>query len=124
MVLTAGTRLGVSDITAPIGEGGMGHVFRARDSKLDRDVAIKVLPESFAHAADRLARFQREAKTLASLNHPNIAAIYGLEEINGARRCGRFGRCELRRPFTRPAARCWMPLRAFSGRLAAFMRDR
>jgi len=61
----------------------MGHVYRARDSKLDRDVAIKVLPEAFAHAADRLARFQREAKTLASLNHPNIAAIYGLEENGG-----------------------------------------
>src|SRR6187397_352716 len=58
----------------------MGQVFRARDTKLDRDVAIKALPEAFAHDADRLARFQREAKTLASLNHPNIAAIYGLEE--------------------------------------------
>jgi len=83
LALTAGTRLGVYDITAPIGEGGMGHVFRARDTKLDRDVAIKVLPEAFAHAADRLARFEREAKTLASLNHPNIAAIYGLEESGG-----------------------------------------
>jgi serine/threonine protein kinase len=61
----------------------MGRVFRARDTKLDRDVAIKVLPEAFAHADDRLARFQREAKTLASLNHPNIAAIYGLEESGG-----------------------------------------
>ena len=61
----------------------MGQVFRARDTKLDRDVAIKILPEAFAHDADRLARFQREAKTLASLNHPNIAAIYGLEECGG-----------------------------------------
>src|SRR5687767_14031551 len=61
----------------------MGQVFRARDTKLDRDVAIKILPESFAHDADRLARFQREAKTLASLNHPNIAAIHGLEESGG-----------------------------------------
>ena len=61
----------------------MGQVFRARDTKLDRDVAIKILPEAFAHDADRLARFQREAKTLASLNHPNIAAIYGLEESGG-----------------------------------------
>src|SRR5438477_941397 len=61
----------------------MGHVFRARDTKLDRDVAIKVLPGAFANAADRLARFQREAKTLASLNHPNIAAIYGLEGRGG-----------------------------------------
>src|SRR6202011_2810056 len=78
-----GTRLGVYDITAPIGEGGMGQVFRARDTRLDRDVAIKILPEAFAHDADRLARLQRESKTLASLNHPNIAAIYGLEESGG-----------------------------------------
>src|SRR5579859_936016 len=61
----------------------MGQVFRARDTKLDRDVAIKVLPEAFAHDADRLARFAREAKTLASLNHPHIAGIYGLEESGG-----------------------------------------
>ena len=61
----------------------MGQVFRARDTKLDRDVAIKILPEAFAHDADRLARFQREAKTLASLNHPNIAAIHGLEDSGG-----------------------------------------
>ena len=66
-----------------LGEGGMGAVFRARDTKLDRDVAIKILPEAFAHDADRLARFTREAKTLASLNHPHIAAIYGLEEGGG-----------------------------------------
>ena len=83
MAFTPGTRLGVYDITAPLGEGGMGRVFRARDTKLDRDVAIKVLPDAFAHEADRLARFQREARTLASLNHPNIAAIYGVEESGG-----------------------------------------
>ncbi len=83
MALTPGSRLGVYEITAPIGEGGMGQVFRARDTKLDRQVAIKILPEAFAHDADRLARFTREAKTLASLNHPNIAAIYGLEESAG-----------------------------------------
>ena len=83
MALTLGTRLGVYEIIAPIGEGGMGQVFRARDTKLDRDVAIKILPEAFAHDADRLARFTREAKTLASLNHPNIAGIYGLEESGG-----------------------------------------
>jgi eukaryotic-like serine/threonine-protein kinase len=83
LALTPGTRLGVYQITAAIGEGGMGQVFRARDTKLDRDVAIKVLPEAFAHDADRLARFTREAKTLASLNHPHIAAIYGLEESDG-----------------------------------------
>ena len=65
MALNPGTRLGVYEITAPIGEGGMGQVFRARDTKLDRDVAIKVLSEAFAHDADRLVRFTREAKTLA-----------------------------------------------------------
>ena len=83
MALTPGTRLGVYEIVAAIGEGGMGQVFRARDTKLDRDVAIKILPEAFAHDADRLARFTREAKTLASLNHPHIAGIHGLEESGG-----------------------------------------
>jgi eukaryotic-like serine/threonine-protein kinase len=83
LALAPGTRLGVYEVIAPIGEGGMGQVLRARDTKLDRDVAIKILPEAFAHDPDRLARFQREAKTLASLNHPNIAAIYGLEESGG-----------------------------------------
>jgi serine/threonine protein kinase len=81
--LTPGTRLGVYDIIAPIGEGGMGHVYRATNAKLTRQVAIKVLPPSLAVDADRLARFQREAEALASLNHPNIAAIYGLEESGG-----------------------------------------
>jgi serine/threonine-protein kinase len=81
--LPPGTRLGVYEITAQIGEGGMGQVYRARDTKLSRDVAIKVLPDSFANDADRLARFTREAQTLAALNHPNIAAIYGLEESAG-----------------------------------------
>ncbi len=80
MSLTSGTRLGVYDVLAQIGEGGMGQVYRARDTKLNRDVALKVLPEAFAHDADRLARFEREAKTLASLNHPNIAIIHGLEQ--------------------------------------------
>ncbi len=80
MGLTPGTRLGVYEVLAQIGEGGMGQVFRARDTKLNRDVALKVLPDSFASDADRLARFTREAQTLAALNHPNIAAIYGLEE--------------------------------------------
>src|SRR5947199_248985 len=67
-------------ITAKLGEGGMGEVYRATDTKLGRDVAIKILPESFAHDPDRMARFTREAQVLASLNHPNIAAIYGVEE--------------------------------------------
>jgi serine/threonine protein kinase len=81
--LIPGTRLGVYDITAPIGEGGMGQVYRARDTKLDRDVTIKILPEAFAQDAELVARFTREAKTLAPLNHPHIAAIYGLEESAG-----------------------------------------
>ena len=85
MALTPGTRLGVYEVTAPIGEGGMGQVVRARDTRLNRDVALKVLPDSFARDADRLARFTREAQTLASLNHPNIAHIHGLEESNGVR---------------------------------------
>ena len=67
-------------VTAKLGEGGMGAVYRATDTKLGRDVAIKVLPEAFASDPDRMARFEREAKVLASLNHPNIAAIYGVEE--------------------------------------------
>jgi serine/threonine protein kinase len=70
-------------ITSLIGRGGMGVVYQAKDQKLGRDVAIKVLPEEFAKDADRVARFQREAKLLASLNHPNIASIYGLEESDG-----------------------------------------
>ena len=78
--LPPGTRLGPYEITAQIGEGGMGEVYRATDTKLKRQVAIKVLPASVAGDAERLARFQREAEVLASLNHPNIAAIYGLEE--------------------------------------------
>ena len=80
MALTPGTRLGVYQITAQIGVGGMGEVYRATDSNLKRSVAIKVLPASVAGDADRLARFQREAEVLAALNHPNIAAIYGLEK--------------------------------------------
>jgi eukaryotic-like serine/threonine-protein kinase len=80
MTLAAGIKVGVYEITAPIGAGGMGEVYRARDVKLGREVALKVLPEAFACDADRMARFQREAKVLASLNHPNIAAIYGLED--------------------------------------------
>ncbi|MDP9195040.1 MAG: protein kinase [Acidobacteriota bacterium] len=83
MSLQSGTRIGPYEILVPIGAGGMGEVFRARDAKLNRDVAIKVLPASFAHDKERVARFRREAQVVASLNHPNIAAIYGLEESNG-----------------------------------------
>ena len=85
MPLSPGTRLGPYDVTAQIGAGGMGEVYRARDTKLIRDVALKVLPDAFASDPDRLARFQREAQVLASLNHPNIAAIHGLEEADGVR---------------------------------------
>ncbi len=83
MALTSGTRLGVYEISAPIGEGGMGQVYRATDTTLGRQVAIKILPEAFAGDTERLARFEREAKTLASLNHPHIAAIYGFEKSAG-----------------------------------------
>src|ERR1700675_3279769 len=80
MPLSFGTRLGHYEVLAPIGAGGMGEVYKARDTKLDREVAIKVLPAALAQDSERLARFEREAKVLASLNHPNIAAIYGVEE--------------------------------------------
>ena len=82
MALQSGTRLGPYEITAQIGVGGMGEVYRATDTKLKRDVAVKVLPSALAADPERLARFQREAEVLASLNHPNIAAIYGLEEAD------------------------------------------
>ena len=84
MPLLPGRRIGPYEILSPLGAGGMGEVHRARDTRLQRDVAIKALPEAFARAPDRLARFEREARVLASLNHPNIAAIYGLEESQGA----------------------------------------
>jgi Tol biopolymer transport system component len=80
MVIPSGTRLGSYEILSAIGAGGMGEVYRAHDSKLGRDVAIKVLPADFVHDSDRLSRFQREARLLAALNHPNIATIYGLEQ--------------------------------------------
>src|SRR5262245_14704493 len=85
MTLGPTTKIGPYEIGAPLGAGGMGEVYRARDVRLDRDVAIKVLPDAFAADPERLARFQREAKTLASLNHPNIAHLHGLEESNGIR---------------------------------------
>ena len=85
MTLTTGTKLGPYEIVAPLGAGGMGEVYRARDTKLNRDVAVKVLPAAFANDAERMARFQREAEMLAALNHPNIASIYGVEESGGVR---------------------------------------
>ncbi len=80
MTLTPGTTLGPYEVLSAIGAGGMGEVYKSRDTKLDRDVALKILPDAFVNDTERLARFQREAKVLASLNHPNIAAIYGLED--------------------------------------------
>jgi serine/threonine-protein kinase len=85
MALAAGTRLGPYEILAPLGAGGMGEVYKAHDTRLKRDVAIKVLPAALASDPDRMARFEREARLLASLDHPNIGAIYGLEESNGTR---------------------------------------
>ena len=85
MPITAGSRLGHFEIAEPIGKGGMGEVYRAKDSKLGRDVAIKVLPEEFSRDKERLDRFEREARLLAQLNHANIATLHGLEEHHGQR---------------------------------------
>ncbi len=85
MALSEGTQIGPYTVSGLIGQGGMGEVYQARDTKLDRDVALKVLPEAFTSDPDRLARFEREAKVLASLNHPNIGSIYGLEEAEGVK---------------------------------------
>jgi eukaryotic-like serine/threonine-protein kinase len=85
MIQRSGTKLGPYEILAPLGSGGMGEVYRARDSKLNRDVALKILPAMFTDDAERMARFRREAQVLASLNHPNIGSIYGLEESNNLR---------------------------------------
>ena len=84
MALTPGTRIGPYEVAAEIGSGGMGIVYRARDTTLNRDVALKVLLDLFADDPERLARFQREAQVLASLNHPNIASIYGIEDGEAA----------------------------------------
>src|SRR5918994_4582231 len=85
MALSPGTRLGPYEVLSALGAGGMGEVYRARDQKLNRDVAIKVLLPAVANDPERLARFRREAQLLASLNHPHIAAIYGLEDADGAK---------------------------------------
>ncbi len=85
MALEVGSRLAHYDVTALIGEGGMGQVYQATDTKLNRQVALKILPEAFSADPDRLARFQREAQVLASLNHPNIAQIHGIEDTEGTK---------------------------------------
>ncbi len=85
MALEPGSRLGHDDVAALLGEGGMGQVWQATDTQLNRQVALKILPDAFAADPDRLARFQREAQVLVSLNHPNIAATYGIEEAEGTR---------------------------------------
>ena len=104
MALTPGTRLGVYQITALLGEGGMGQVYRATDTSLGHQVAIKILPAAFAADPERLARFEREAKTLASLNHPHIAAIYAIEKSSpGPRRPRRLRE-------RRPRGNCGSPL--------------
>ncbi|HET9217180.1 MAG TPA: protein kinase [Terriglobia bacterium] len=82
--ITPGSRVGPYEVTSQLGEGGMGVVYRGRDSRLQRDIALKVLPEQFASDPDRLSRFEREAQVLASLNHSNIAHIYGLEQAEGS----------------------------------------
>src|SRR5258708_14825125 len=83
MAFAGGARLGPYEIVSALGAGGMGEVYKARDSKLGREVALKILPETFTHDPERLARFGREAQLLAALNHPHIGAIYGLDEANG-----------------------------------------
>ena len=97
MSLSPGVHLRAYEVIALLGAGGMGEVYRARDTKLNRDVAIKVLPDLFVSDAERLARFRREAQTLASLNHPNIGGIYGLEESSGIT-CARDGARRRRGP--------------------------
>lgn len=85
MSLASGTRIGPYEVVEPLGSGGMGLVYRARDSRLGRDVALKVLPDAFASDRERLARFQREAEVLASLDPPHIGGIHGIEDANGIR---------------------------------------
>ena len=107
MELAPGSRLGVYEILSPLGAGGMGEVYRARDTRLGREVAIKVLPAAFAGDAERMARFEREARLLAVLNHPGIATIHGLEEADSPPRAGDGAGSRARRwPSGSPRARC------------------
>ena len=84
MGLAAGSRIGPYEVVGPLGAGGMGLVYRAKDTRLNRDVALKVLPPSFVHDVERVARFRREAQVLAAVNHANIGSIHGLEDADGA----------------------------------------
>src|SRR5947207_8643334 len=84
-MLAASARLGPYEIVGPLGAGGMGEVYRARDLRLGRDIALKVLPESLARDTDHLARFEREARTVAGLNHPNIVTLHSVEDVDGIR---------------------------------------
>src|SRR5215470_8246067 len=83
-MLSAGTRAGPYEILSALGAGGMGEVYRARDTRLGRDIALKVLPESFANESDRLHRFEQEARAVAALNHPNILAVFDIGQFNGS----------------------------------------
>jgi len=85
MALSTGTKLGLYEILSPLGAGGMGEVYLAQDTELGRDVAIKVLSKSMTQDGERVARFEREARLLAALNHPNIASIYGFDDVEGTR---------------------------------------
>ena len=125
MQLAPGTRLGAYEIVGLVGAGGMGEVFRAVDARLDRHVALKVLPEAVASDPERTARFQREAKVLASLNHPNIATIHGLEHANGSTVCpgsGPVNEAETQSHGRRLGAN--RGLRAAVSELSAFRQDR
>src|SRR6201984_3706454 len=84
MSLTSGTKLGPYEIQSPLGAGGMGEVYRARDTRMGRDVALKILPESFARDGDRLHRFEQEARAVATLSHPNILAVFDVGQQNGS----------------------------------------
>jgi serine/threonine protein kinase len=85
MPLTPGARLGAYEMIAPLGAGGMGEVYRARDTRLGRDIALKVLPDDLSSSSERLERFEREAKAVAALNHPNIVVLHSIEETAGTR---------------------------------------
>jgi serine/threonine protein kinase len=117
MALTPGVRLGVYEVIALVGAGGMGEVYRARDTRLGRDVALKVLPDAFTADPDRRDRFEREARVLASLSHPHIGGIYGLEEAGGVTALVLSSSRARRSPCGFDGARCpWRKRSAWHGR--------